>query len=235
MKRLNFCTLACLFAGWFLQAQPAPGAYKAVEKHGDTTRNYLMLISDEYIIHTVYESDPARFISTMGGFYSTDGDSLRVALEFNSDYPETREKNHHVQYGYADGKLIINGNDARGYKKQPELEQPLDGAWLFATRGPDTGQDRRGDDSARKTLKFLTDGYFQWIAYNSETLDFMGTGGGRYAAEDGTYTEVIRFFSRDDSRVGAELNFEFDRQETDWHHTGQNSRGEPMYEIWSLR
>ncbi len=115
------------------------------------------------------------------------------------------------------------------------LEQPLDGQWLFATRGPDTGQERRGDDQPRKTLKFLKDGYFQWIAYNTETMDFRGTGGGRYAAIQGTYTEVIQFFSRDDSRVGAELAFQFERKGDEWHHTGNNSRGEPMYEIWAIR
>ena len=52
---------------------------------------------------------------------------------------------------------------------------------------------------------------------------------------DRTYTEVIQFFSRDDSRVGAELDFQYERQGNDWHHQGKNSRGEPMYEIWALR
>jgi hypothetical protein len=106
---------------------------------------------------------------------------------------------------------------------------------MFATRGPDTGQERRGDSQPRKTLKFLSEGYFQWIAYNVETMSFSGTGGGRYAADQGVYTEVIEFFSRDDSRVGAELSFEFERKGADWHHKGNNSKGEPMYEIWSVR
>ncbi len=66
-------------------------------------------------------------------------------------------------------------------------------------------------------------------------MDFRGTGGGRYAAIQGTYTEVIQFFSRDDSRVGAELAFQFERKGDEWHHTGNNSRGEPMYEIWAIR
>lgn len=235
MKRLIFCTIACVLSAWGVGAQISPGAYMARENLGDTTRNHLLLVSDNYIIHTTYDSQPAHFISTMGGFYEIGKDSLRVDLEFNTDYEKTGEKVHRVSYGYADGNLIFNENHARPYRREPDLDQPLDGAWLFATRGPDTGQERRGDDSARKTLKFLNNGYFQWIAYNSETMDFMGTGGGRYVADQGVYTEQIRFFSRDDSRVGAELEFSFERKGDDWHHTGKNSRGEPMYEIWSIR
>ncbi|MDG1571242.1 hypothetical protein OZ410_02870 [Robiginitalea sp. M366] len=218
-----------------LLAQPEPGVYRATEFTDSATRQYLLMVSDRYILHTTYEEGPNHFLQTMGGFYTVEEDSLIIPLEFNSDFKTTGENTHRVSYGFVDGKLIFNGNESRPYTREPGLEQDLDGAWLFATRGPDTGQERRGDNTPRKTLKFLMDGYFQWIAYNTETMAFMGTGGGRYAAVDGAYTELIRFFSRDDSRVGAELNFEYERMGNDWHHKGKNSRGEPMYEIWSLR
>lgn len=121
------------------------------------------------------------------------------------------------------------------FVKLPELTQDLDGAWLFATRGPDTGQERRGDENARKTLKFLMDGRFQWIAYNIDSFKFSGTGGGSYTGMDGNYTEQIEFFSRDNERVGANLDFDYERKGDDWHHTGKNSKGEPLYEIWQIR
>ena len=216
-------------------AQITPGVYKASEPLENGTRNYLLLVTDSYMVRTVYDSNPAHFISTMGGFYAVESDSLKARLEFNSDFEKTGEKRHHAAIGYSDGNLIFNGNQDRPYVRQPELDQALDGLWLFATRGPDTGQERRGDGQPRKTLKFLQDGYFQWIAYNTETMDFRGSGGGRYAAVEGSYTEVIQFFSRDDSRVGAELNFQYERQGKDLHHKGKNSRGAPMYEIWALR
>ncbi len=237
MTQLRQLLIGLLLLGLtpMLHAQITPGVYKASEPREQGTRNYLLLVSDSYMVHTVYDSNPAHFISTMGGFYAVDSDSLKVTLEFNSDYEKTGEKHHHAAVGYTEGNLIFNGNQDRPYVRQPQLEQALDGQWLFATRGPDTGQERRGDGQPRKTLKFLSDGYFQWVAYNTETMDFRGTGGGRYAAVDGTYTEVIQFFSRDDSRVGAELNFQYERIGSDWHHKGNNSRGEPMYEIWSLR
>lgn len=239
MKAVNLFFIAflasCGLTPGQLLAQPEPGVYQASEKLAQGTRHFLLLVSENYVIHSVYESGPAHFVSTMGGFYQTEGDSLHIALEFNSAFSETGEKKHDVAYSYAGGSLIFNGNASRPYTREPSLSQPLDGQWLFASRGPDTGQERRGDANPRKTLKFLKDGYFQWIAYNTESMEFFGTGGGRYAADKGSYTEVIQFFSRDDSRVGAELSFQFDRQDDDWHHRGSNSRGEPMYEIWAIR
>jgi hypothetical protein len=46
---------------------------------------------------------------------------------------------------------------------------------------------------------------------------------------------MIEFFSRNKSRVGAKLSFDFDKKDDDWHHSGLSSAGEPIYEIWSLR
>jgi hypothetical protein len=66
-------------------------------------------------------------------------------------------------------------------------------------------------------------------------MKFSGTGGGRYTAKDGAYFETILYFSRDNSRVGAVLDFSYELKENDWHHRGKNSRGEPMYEIWARR
>lgn len=57
--------------------------------------------------------------------------------------------------------------------------------------------------------------------------------GGTYSAVKGIYTENITFFSRDNSRVGAELSFEFAVKNGDWHHSGKSSKGDPIYEIWS--
>ena len=90
-------------------------------------------------------------------------------------------------------------------------------------------------EKPRKTLKFLLDGRFQWIAYNTDSFEFHGTGGGAYTSENGIYTENIGYFSRDNTRVGATLEFNYELKGNDWHHTGKNSKGEPMYEIWAKR
>ena len=64
-------------------------------------------------------------------------------------------------------------------------------------------------------MKILSGTQFQWIAYNIATREFFGTGGGNYKTVDGHYTEEISYFSRDNSRVGARLQFDFKLQDGD--------------------
>ena len=84
-------------------------------------------------------------------------------------------------------------------------------------------------------MKILSGTRFQWIAFNTETKEFMGTGGGTYSTVDGKYTENIDFFSRDNSRVGASLEFDYELNGDEWHHKGLSNKGDPIYEIWNLR
>ena len=42
----------------------------------------------------------------------------------------------------------------------------------------------RKRDLPRKTMKILIDGFFQWIAFNTETFKFSGSGGGEYETLD---------------------------------------------------
>jgi hypothetical protein len=89
---------------------------------------------------------------------------------------------------------------------------------------------------ARRTMKILSGTRFQWIAYNVETKQFFGTGGGTYSTVDGKYTENIDFFSRDQSRVGMSLEFTFAiDDEGGWRHSGKSSKGDTIDEIWTQR
>ena len=226
--------LICLGTGSYLSAQITAGVYMAIENTGDEEVKHKLTVSENYLVHTVYVEDPPKFMYTEGGFYQTSSDGIEVRLEFNSRYKDDGTKDLNLRLKSEDGKLILGPKELE-YIKIDGMEQDLDGHWLFATRGPDTGQERRDDTKARKTLKVLGQGSFQWIAYNTESFEFFGTGGGSFTSNDGTYIENIEFFSRDDSRVGAQLDFNYELKGTDWHHTGKNSRGEPMYEIWSKR
>ncbi|MBT8282002.1 MAG: hypothetical protein KJO16_10515 [Muriicola sp.] len=232
LKQYVFLIIIALFTNVLL-AQPSPGVYKGSEAE-NPDQIHEVKMNDTYFIYTEYSTAP-DFIRSRGGFYTIDGDSLNVKLEFNSAFEEDGEKEMAFSYAMQGDRLILNEGKAISLLPVESKEQDLDGAWLFATRGPDTGQERRGESSARKTLKFLMDGHFQWIAYHTETMRFSGTGGGSFTSEDGVYTENITYFSRDNSRVGASLEFNYERKGDDWHHTGNNSRGEPMYEIWAIR
>ena len=97
------------------------------------------------------------------------------------------------------------------------------------------GEKRRDLNKPRKTMKFLLDGYFQWTAFNTETFKFSGSGGGSYEIEESDYIEKIEFFSRDNSKVGIKLKFNFVQKSDDWYHKGFSSKGSPMHEIWTKR
>ncbi len=214
-----------------LSAQIESGVYYF---NADNYTNELK-IDSSYFIHSVYEKSPARFIKTSGGFYTAENDTLKIDLEFHSNYRLDSLRTLSFPYRIESGNLVIQMNDQMKFKKQPNANQDLDGTWLFATRGPDEGQKRRGEANTRKTLKFLLDGRFQWIAFDTEGMQFKGTGGGSFSSANGIYTEDIEYFSRDNNRVGASLEFNYEIKDADWHHTGKNSKGNPLYEIWSRR
>jgi len=84
-------------------------------------------------------------------------------------------------------------------------------------------------------MKVLSGSRFQWIAYNTATKQFMGTGGGTYTTINGKYTEKIEFFSRDNSKAGLSLTFDYSLKDGTWNHKGFSSKGAAMHEIWSVR
>lgn len=215
----------------FSIAQIASGTYFS---DIDNLRHELK-ITDNYLIHTIYEKDPARFIKTTGGFYTIEASEIIVTLEFNSNFEGDELQKLVIPYALTDDTLVLALHPKLTFERATSNEQDLEGQWLFGTRGPDTGQERRGEANTRKTLKYLQDGRFQWIAYDTDGMKFKGTGGGGFTSVDGIYTENIEFFSRDNNRVGASLEFSYELKEGDWHHTGKNSKGEPMYEIWVKR
>jgi len=69
----------------------------------------------------------------------------------------------------------------------------------------------------------------QWLMFIAKPLEGMIA----HAPEDGNYVENIEFFSRDASRVGANLKFNYEIKDGDWIHSGKNSKGQDLKEIWS--
>ena len=179
-------------------------------------------MDDSYLVETQYVATPAEFILTRGGFYTKTAKVISVDFEFNSNFDKDGLKQMELEW--SEDWILLS--------KEPK---DLNGKWLMAGRMTEQGERRRHTSGPRKTMKFLLDGFFQWIAYNTETFQFFGSGGGYYTTEGGKYTEHIEYFSRDNSRVGAVLPFNYELKGTDWHHQGFSSKGDPMHEIWSKR
>ena len=210
------------------------GAWKY--ENGDTTIS--LIVTEKHFAETTYDLKNKKFISTAGGSWSAkDGQFIKL-YEFNSSKPEvigqqvsfavdqkTKGKLRMTQSGNQTKEFAFLDNGSPG---------KLAGAWLITGR-------MQGDKmqsitpGARRTMKILSGTRFQWIAYNTDTKEFLGTGGGTYTTENGKYTENIEFFSRDNNRVGASLSFDFAIENGDWRHKGLSSKGDPIDEVWTKR
>lgn len=216
------CTMTLITAQTSVNIQ---GVYTA--KKGDT--NIVWMFMDGYCSQTVYKDD--AYISTFGGPYTYQNGSLSVQVEYNDANADAIGKAETFA-------LTVNANGfqeqgGQTWKKEAAKSQGLDGLWRITGRKQGNDVVQIHQSGTRKTIKLLVDGYFQWMAIDPGAKTFSGTGGGHYTFTDGKYTEHILFFSRDDSRVGARLNFDGELKDGEWHHSGLSSKGDPIYEIWS--
>ncbi|NLN25390.1 MAG: hypothetical protein GX163_07045 [Bacteroidetes bacterium] len=222
----TYLILCCLISAVATAQQPSKfeGAYKFIddETHG------LWLFTDGYASQTFYKND--AYIGVSGGTYRLDKKTLEIQMLFNdTDAEKIGSKQRHILN--FEGENFID-DEGRIWIKQPEIKNDLVGAWKIKGRLNEGKFSEINHTGGRMTLKMLIDGYFQWIAFDSDKKTFSGTGGGAYTFENGIYEESILFFSRDNSRVGATLNFNGKVRNKEWEHTGKTSAGKPLHEVW---
>ena len=181
-----------------------------------------VILDNEYVVISKFKSDSGNFISTLGGYYQLNEGAYVINLEFNSNYDQDSIKSLSIE-------------KTSKWKNISKENNTLKGKWVMSGRYNNGEFRTRNTDLPRKTMKVLIDGFFQWIAFNTESFKFSGSGGGEYETEDGKYIEIIQYFSRDNSRVGAELDFNYEVKNNDWYHTGLSSKGKPINEVWTIR
>ncbi|WZL90294.1 hypothetical protein VS868_05950 [Salinimicrobium sp. 3283s] len=234
MKNLLFLPMLMFLS--MATAQNLEGSWLLVEVDHqpvndlETVRIYM----DNYFAQGTKEAGTDKFISAAGGEYTLD-ELYTETYDFNTeDLTTLGETRQYEPVEIQKNLLNLTAEDGTTYtwRKISDDTNDLSGNWVITGRQRD-GELNRSTPGARRTIKILGGDRFQWVAFNSETGDFSGTGGGTYTAEDGKYTENIEFFSRDDSRVGARLDFDYKVKDGEWHHSGKSSKGDPIYEIWS--
>ena len=220
------------------------GAWLLVEYDGipipkNEGMRQIKTLSDGYFMFSRYDLQNKQFEGTGGGTYSFSDGVYTENIEFHtfdSELVGTRiEMKSEIKADKWYVHVIYEGEQSVEVYERIDtgMDSPLSGAWRITQRANREGQMSAMRMGPRKTIKLLTDTRFQWTAYNVETKDFRGTGGGTYTFKDGKYTETIEFFSRDSSRVGAQLSFDGSVEGKDWHHSGLSSKGAPISEIWS--
>lgn len=233
MKNLIFFSL--LFFCGMLTAQDLDGAWKLVGNDGGpvTDRETIRIYQDGYFAYGTKEAGTNKFIEAGGGEYET-GNTYTERYDFNTSDTSMVGKEFNYDLSEEGDKFTTTSSDGKSqtWERVSAHKDDLSRNWVFTGRQRD-GEMSRSTPGDRRTIKILGGDRFQWVAFNSKTKEFSGTGGGTYTAEDGKYTENIEFFSRDDSRVGASLGFDYEVKNGEWHHSGKSSKGDLIYEIWS--
>ncbi len=201
---------------------------------GDNVKS-VVIFSDGYQVMTNYDATTGKFMDTNGGTWLLDGDTMTETVEFDSKNPDRVGTEVSFKVYINDDEMGIVGRDLKMKRIDDGTPGDLHGAWLMSGRVRDGKTQSRDTNRPRKTMKILSGTRFQWIAYNTETKEFKGTGGGTYTTVNGEYTENIKFFSRDDTRAGQSLKFNYELIDGAWHHSGLSSKGNPIHEIWSVR
>ena len=218
-----------------MQAQGLIGAWEhtSTADNGEHTRQVL-IFTDGYFSATTFMKTSGAFVKSHGGSWHLQDGVLTQQLEFDTEIPERVGTNIHLKFRGDDHSITIN-DDYIFNRIDHGTPGALQGAWLMSGRVVEGKNQIRDTSGPRKTMKILSGTRFQWIAYHTDTKEFMGTGGGTYTTAAGVYTETIEFFSRDASRVGNSLQFDYELVDGHWHHSGLSSKSDPIHEIWSLR
>ena len=214
------------------QASEVEGAWRTTDAQGNEV---VMLVQDGFFTIARFNQQNKQFLGTTGGTYTASNGKFELKYEFNTLDSTQVGKSSSADYKLEKDRWIWGRDgvtDTWNRINESNSQSPLAGTWRITGRERD-GQMNTMRPGPRKTLKVLSGTRFQWIAFNSETGEFSGTGGGTYTAENGKYTENIEFFSRDNNRVGMSLSFNFEVKDGNWHHSGQSSTGNPINEIWS--
>ena len=235
MKQLFFTVLLLALLN-ITHSQEFVGAWEGY--HTATTGEKLksiVIFSEAYQVISTYNAKTGKFISSNGGSWKLEGDTMTEKIEFDTANPERVGSEVSFKIFMKDSIMGIVGGDINYRRIDKGMPGKLQGAWLMSGRIRDGKTQERDINRPRKTMKILSGTRFQWIAYNTATKQFMGTGGGTYTTKDGKYIENIEFFSRDDSKAGISLGFDFEIIDGKWHHKGLSSKGDPIHEIWSAR
>jgi hypothetical protein len=218
------------------KAQGGSAALAGAWQKGTPENQTTLICSEKYFSVALYDLKNKKFIGTYGGSYHLDGDQYVATMEYHSLNPEMVGNEYRGKAKVENAVLTLEDESGSNEWKRLDDGTPgkLAGAWLITGRMRD-GQMSKMTPGARRTMKILSGTRFQWIAYNVETKEFSGTGGGTYTTRNGKYTENIEFFSRDNARVGASLTFDFALEDGAWRHKGLSSKGDPIDEVWTKR
>lgn len=220
----------------FSYSQSPVGAWERFydDEDGNNIRS-VVIFSEKFQSIVMYNAKTGEFIYSNGGTWELNGNMMTEKVEFDTANSERVGDELTFEVIITNNSLSIPDANWEFSKIDDGMPGELNGAWLMSGRYRNGEKQMRSTDRPRKTMKILSGTRFQWIAFDTEKKEFKGTGGGTYTTINGKYSEKIEFFSRDNSRVGMNLEFNYDIDKGNWIHKGKTSKGDPLHEIWVKR
>ena len=217
-------------------AQSFIGAWERnhISKDGVKLKS-VVIFSKSHQVLTTYETLTGEFIYSNGGTWKFNNNIMTEKVEFDTNDSTRVGSIISFDVKISDSTMSVVGSNMKFKRIDNGRPGKLNGAWLMSARFKEGTKQLRDTTNPRKTMKILSGTRFQWIAYNTESKKFMATGGGSYSTLNEEYVENIEFFSRDNSRIGVSLKFNFQLLDNKWEHKGFSSKGNPIHEIWSKR
>ena len=204
------------------------------DEDGNNIRS-VVIFSEKFQSIAMYNAKTGEFIYSNGGTWELNGNMMTEKVEFDTANSERVGDTLTFEVKITNDKLSLPDANWHFSKIDNGTPGDLNGAWLMSGRYRNGERQIRSTDRPRKTMKILSGTRFQWIAFDTEKKEFKGTGGGTYTTINGKYSEKIEFFSRNNSRVGMNLEFIYDIDKGIWIHKGKTSKGDPLHEIWVKR
>jgi hypothetical protein len=232
MKRKHIFIPFFLLISALTFGQVPKGAWKSQEPTGSTSS---LIVADNYLAIASYSVGNKYFERAEGGPFTISGNQITYTPEFNS--ADTSKIGIPIVFTVTvkDDILTLRYEEAMVWMRVDDAtSNPMAGAWHITERA-NGGQGelvKIHQEGTRKTIKMLSGTRFQWFAIDPAVKGFYATGGGTYTAQNGTYTEKIQFFSKDNNRVGSSLKFNYKLENGRWDHSGKSSDGKPIHEIW---
>lgn len=195
----------------------------------------VVIFSEKFQSIAMFNAESGEFIYSNGGTWELNGNIMTEKVEFDTANAERVGEIVTFEVEITNNKLSLPNANWNFTRIDDGNPGDLDGAWLMSGRYRNGEKQMRSTDNPRKTMKILSGTRFQWIAFDTEKKEFKGTGGGNYTTINGKYSENIEFFSRDNTRVGMSLEFNYNLENEEWNHKGKTSKGDPLHEIWIKR
>ena len=193
MKALSFfysivlCLILTVADSTLARKTAFDGAWEVVTKNGiDLKHRAVFMVESPYAFYTEFDVENKKFVGSLGGVIKVMANRIMLINEFNTWLPDqvgtTYQmvgllKANQVTFTW----LVDNEQVEMVCKRIDDGTSDLAGSWRITDRLRD-GEMQVMRQGSRKTIKMITGTRFQWAAFNSESKQFSGTGGGTVEA-----------------------------------------------------